>query len=422
MLGAALRCLSVDLHTVVGVKSILPTTQADQQMKARTRLLVIAAVVLVATILVAPPALFAFVATDPEWAKFWAAAAQPYATVLVGMGAILAASLAFYNGERERRQRSEHESDKARREVKRELNERQSDLVAKLADTQPIIREGAAHGLVALADDWFSFGDDKQHRVCISMLATYLRTPMIDANPQHPDVPVRGTIIRLISELAQRNGVRHYWSELNLQGVDLRSVTLSPLNLENFWVDSAQLTGADLSRANFTSANLTGANLDDCDLTGTNFTSAMLQLASAKRTNLRRTNFTRGALFAIDLSDAFIIRHANGEPYRGHDFMSQAPIFTESYLMGAQLKNANLSGALLTKAKLGWANFTNATLFCADLTGADVTGTILAGTDLTRAILTDIQPDASVMLFDDDTQWPKGFVKPHGGLLPREDA
>lgn len=147
-------------------------------MKARSRRFIVGASVVGSSLLVAPPAVFATLTNNPDWGQFWSSAAQPYATVLVGFGAITAAGLAFWNGERERRQRAEHESDKAKREVRRELNDRYSQLLTQLSDSKPIIREGAAHGLVALAENWLTFGDDEQHRVCVAMLATYIRTPM----------------------------------------------------------------------------------------------------------------------------------------------------------------------------------------------------------------------------------------------------
>lgn len=389
-------------------------------MKTRTRVLVIVGAILVAVGLAVPPLVFAVRTGHPEWGRFWSTAAQPYATVLVGFGAIFAAGLAFWNGERERRQRAEHESDKARREVKRELNDRYSQLVAQLSDSKPIIREGAAHGLVALADDWLAFGDDGQHRVCVAMLATYMRTPLPDPGTKCPDVPVRGTIIRLISEIAERKGVRHYWRELNLQGVDLRFVSLSQLKLKEFWFDSALLTGADLSDADFSGAVFQGANLDDCDMRATNLTSASLQLASAQRTNLRRTNFSNAALFGTNFTDAYIISRwpkLERAAHRGHDFMSQAPVFTDAYLMGANLANADLSGARLENTRLDWANFTNATLYRANLTGASVTGTVVEGADLAEAILTDITPGFGVMQSNRSTQWPDGFA--HHRLIQR---
>jgi hypothetical protein len=120
-------------------------------MKTMTRVFIVVAVSMVLVGLAVPPLLFAVRANSPDWGRFWSAAAQPYATVLVGIGAIFAASLAFWNGERERRQRAEQKSDKAKREVKPELNDRYSQLVAQLSDSKPIIREGAAHGLVASA-------------------------------------------------------------------------------------------------------------------------------------------------------------------------------------------------------------------------------------------------------------------------------
>jgi uncharacterized protein YjbI with pentapeptide repeats len=389
--------------------------QVSQQMKARTGWLIFAAVVLVAAVLVAPPSVFASLATDPDWAKFWSAAAQPYATFLVGIGAIIAASLAFYNGERERRQRGDHESDKAKRETKRELTERQSNLVAQLSDPTPIIREAAAHGLVALAEDWLTFGDDNQHRVCVSMLATYLRTPMMDPGPQCPDVPVRGTIIRLISELAERRGTKHYWRELNLRSVDLQYVSLVGLTMKEFWFDSANLTGADLSRADFTEANFGQATLDECDMTGTNFTGALFQLASARHANLRRANFTKGALFAADFGRSYIIRDHTGadrKRYRGSDFMSQAPVFVNTYLIGATFVDADLSGANFDGARLEFSNFTKASLYCVSLEGAILQGTNVESADLTGAKIANDKIGPAALIFDGETQWPDGFVPP----------
>ena len=369
-------------------------------MKTKTRAFLIIGLILIVVGLAAPPLLFAVIAHDPDWARFWSAAGQPYATVLVGIAAVLAAGLAFWNGERERRQREEHQSGTARRELKRELNERLSQLIAQLSDAQPIVREGAAHGLVALADDWLDFGDEGQHRVCIAMLATYIRTPMAEPGPQCPDVPVRGTIMRLISRLSERSVGLEYLSELNLRGVDLRYVSLTHLKLRRFWLDSALLTGADLSDADFTGANLTGGNIDDCDLRATDFTSAILQLTSAKRTNLRRTKFVKAALFGTNFTDSYIISSwpkSERAAHRGHDFMSQAPIFTDAYLTGANFTNADLSGARLENTRLEWANFTNATLYCADLTGAKVAGTNVRDADLTEANLSGITPDLDVL-------------------------
>ncbi|WP_396913201.1 pentapeptide repeat-containing protein [Mycolicibacterium sp.] len=363
----------------------------------------------------APPALFASLAKNPEWAKFWSAAAQPYATFLVGIGAIIAASLAFYNGERERRQRGVHESDKAKRETKRELTERQSQLVAELSNATPIIREAAAHGLVALAEDWLAFGDDNQHRVCVSMLATYLRTPMTDPGPQCPDVPVRGTIIRLISELVERRGIKHYWRELNLRSVDLQYVSLVGLKMEEVWFDSANLTGADLSGADFTRSNFGQATLSECDMTATNFTGAMLQLATARHANLRRTNFTKGALFGANFGRSYIIRERTEDDqkyYRSEDFISQAPLFNDAYLMGAMFADADLSGVTFQGARLEFADFTKARLYCANLAGAILKATNVESANLTGATLVDSKIGPLTLIFNDDTRWPEGFEPP----------
>ncbi len=191
------------------------------------------------------------------------------------------------------------------------------------------------------------------------------------------------------------------------------------LNLSNAHLENVKLAGADLSFANLANAHLSDADLRgtvlrNADLTEANLTRAHLMHADLRRSVLRRAWLTGVDLTQSDLSgvmfsdDSINLQHAFSSA-QGREADTR---MRESYLSGANLKdaslvntriwsrhmrNVNLDGANLTRAQiigcdlsgasLAKANFTDARLENSDLSNTNCSDTIFVGASLFKATM-----------------------------------
>ncbi|MBF6341763.1 pentapeptide repeat-containing protein [Nocardia abscessus] len=368
--------------------------------------------------------------SNPEWFT------QPVATVLTGVLAVVAATIALGGVLLNRRQTEKHFTAKHELERVEALRKRYTSSAEQLAHDSAAIRQAGVYALTALADDWHAIGEDEERQVCIDLLQWYLRVPfpqpMEGEQPDLSEREIRQTILAVLTRRRRRpTEDPKSWTEasIDLRQISLPNCTLASLDLADLSLFSADLTdaslyganltGADLDGANLTGASLTGANLTGADLDGANLTDASLyganltgailyrakltdakltdaKLTGAKLTgaNLTGANLTGASLTGANLTGAILYRaDLDGADLDGAN------------LTGASLTGANLTGANLYRADLTGANLTGANLYRADLTDADLTGASLTGADLTDTNLTEAR-------HDDETLWPHGFTPP----------
>lgn len=154
----------------------------------------------------------------------------------------------------------------------------------------------------------------------------------------------------------------------NLQGTDLRGLSLFGVNLPNFNLSGVNLagvslTGANLARTYLFSADLSGARLDRANLSGTHLDSSNLSGA-----RLDGVNLSDARLNSVDFSDARL----------NWADLSNARLYWTN-LGGARLGRVNLSGARLDRAnlsgaRLGRANLSGASLITSNISNADFQG------------------------------------------------
>ncbi|MFV8165300.1 hypothetical protein ACNQVK_24945 [Mycobacterium sp. 134] len=138
-----------------------------------------------------PPALYAWLAQRPvKWDTFWEQAAQPYATLAAGIGAITAGVLAYYNGHYTREaEKARHDTEQNRHrderihEIRRDLHARFTTATAQLDSKTLMTRQAGVHAIVALADDWHALDPESRHiQTCLDVLCSYLRKPWAPDN------------------------------------------------------------------------------------------------------------------------------------------------------------------------------------------------------------------------------------------------
>jgi uncharacterized protein YjbI with pentapeptide repeats len=148
----------------------------------------------------------------------------------------------------------------------------------------------------------------------------------------------------------------------NLQDANLARGRLDRANLQGAELLGSNLSGASLTRGNLRRASLRGANLAGASLEQANLSRASLDIASLAGANLTRTNLAAANLLGTNLQDTNLGR-AN--------------------LQGAKLRVANLQRSNLTAANLRRADLVGANLRGATLADANLQGARLIGTNLT---------------------------------------
>jgi uncharacterized protein YjbI with pentapeptide repeats len=144
------------------------------------------------------------------------------------------------------------------------------------------------------------------------------------------------------------------------------------------------LRGADLSRADLLDTDLSGANLNDVDLTNANLQAANLSEASLSGTDLSGDN-----LQFADLREATLAPLTFVSPGRTD--------IRYTFLIDADLSNADLDGANLEYV---------------DLTGANLVQAQLRGTNLKRAVLKGAKYNTKAMPQEDPSGHP--IIDPNG--------
>jgi uncharacterized protein YjbI with pentapeptide repeats len=125
----------------------------------------------------------------------------------------------------------------------------------------------------------------------------------------------------------------------------------------------------------------------------------------------------------------WLLRYISGSPYSCR--VSPRLYLVGEDLRGADLANrslyeANLQGACLQEGRLVRTDLSGANLVDADLRGANLRDARLRRADLRGADLRDTDPTRAFLSgarYDDHTQWPEGFdPQAHGAVLVRSKA
>lgn len=146
-----------------------------------------------------------------------ASAAQIVVLALGGVVGVFGVALSL---SRHGDEKLEAERDQLRLEAERvtERRTRFATLTSLIADEdKPMSRLAALHGLGALADDWDIAGNNKESRVCASLIAEYLKIPVRKAGDQQldADTQARITAVKIIREHLLA-GASRSWSEYNI--------------------------------------------------------------------------------------------------------------------------------------------------------------------------------------------------------------
>jgi len=176
------------------------------------------------------------------------------------------------------------------RETARDLRARYTTVAEQLAHDSVTIRVAGIYALAALADDWYSFGSEREQQICIDLLCAQLR------DLDQPSVAgeqgrLRDAIIKVIhmhTEIAENELPEPNWTRCRL---DMR--------------------GADLSGVQLPKAVLFNAILADGDLNHANLVGVQFKHAHMRRVNLSGALLTYAWFKQCDLSDAVITDDTN---------------------------------------------------------------------------------------------------------------
>lgn len=387
----------------------------------RTYLLLAGGAVIGAALGLASGYLFGRSVAVPGNTEFWKVAAQPIATVVVGIGAITAAFLTLWNGHLGRVLEAENHSEEAQRDREGKLRDRYVTVAAQLADDHPAIREAGVYATVALTHDWQRHGEmteknelalDEQ-QTCVNLLCSYLRANRIvsslgdhlrsaseDPNTESAVVaPSPELRLATPSEIGAETAVRHTIVAVLRQHLkEWRERGISPIDLSNAYLQSANFAGADLRGARLGQTRLTGADFTGADLRGAQFNAASLE---------------HTLIAHADLRGAFLVGVTGSRTIFASSQMSGAHIYK------AELSNADLSCANLTSTSVAASDLTGADLSAADLTKAQFPNTRLAAANLASAILEGT--DLREAILDENTRLPDSFsLKAFGCRIPSE--
>ncbi|WP_461175240.1 pentapeptide repeat-containing protein (plasmid) [Arthrobacter sp. Z1-9] len=257
---------------------------------------------------------------------------QPWATISAGTLVLLGAILTYLSTEKTRAltreelnqtkvddERSHH------RQLESALNDRFVKAVEQLGNKdQNTVKLGGVYSLMALAEDWVSFGllvkdsrkrARKQAQVCVDVLTAYLKsnTHLIDqGSVKTLEEGLRQEIFRLLiatrgpKDAKDRHVLR--WTKLNLEGADMTGAKLEELVGENIDLSGALLVAMDLTSSNwnffgsfqgarldhsrFSFADLRGVCMENAWLIGTNFELAKVHQAHFDGAHLGGTDFS----------------------------------------------------------------------------------------------------------------------------------
>lgn len=219
---------------------------------------------------VAPAAVYWCVTNAQDWGEFWRIAAGPTGTMLAAAGAVFAAYLALFNGERTRRQERDLTDRDRRVATERDLRARFTSAAEQLGDRRLNVRQAGAYVMAGVADDWLSLAGEepagpKEAQVCIDVLCANLRDDSGDdaGAEEPPDQSVRSVIIHIIASHV-RAGVEPSWRQhrFDLSGARLHDINLSKCHFQgSLTLSGAQFSGqqAIFSGSRFANATFDGA-------------------------------------------------------------------------------------------------------------------------------------------------------------------
>jgi uncharacterized protein YjbI with pentapeptide repeats len=168
-------------------------------------------------------------------------------------------------------------------EEARDLRTRYTAVAQQLAEKTLVIRMAGTYALASLADDWHAFGNDRERQVCIDLLCAQLRDLTATADD---DRKLRAALIKVIHQHTKISDDRlpeNGWSRCQ------------------FDLSSADLQGIQLPQT-----VLFDATLDDCNLSGALLMGVQLSHAHLRRADLRNAMLTFARLRRVDLTDAQI--------------------------------------------------------------------------------------------------------------------
>lgn len=253
-----------------------------------------------------------------------------------------------------------------------------------------------------------------------------------------------GTLVAAFSLATGHNMFRRqlYLFGVELNGEDLRRVSLSEAIMAEAHLSKADLTGTRMRNADLTYADLSVAKMGAADLRGAFVGGANFHGAELRHADLRDTMaLTYRPLLPLEREAGGILQTEAGDFLAvksrpsAYEKSPRAPDFTNANLTDADLRRATLQGgdfrgaivrgasfvdtdlrdANLSELDLSGIDMTRARLEGAWLVGADLSRTDLqdadlSGTDLTGARLTREQLD--VTQGDTRTRLPVGFAPP----------
>ncbi|MEE2055927.1 pentapeptide repeat-containing protein [Rhodococcus artemisiae] len=274
--------------------------------------------------------------------------AQPLATVVAGGGVVTAAVLVSRRAALNRQVDISHHEEMRGHHRDRLRAERYSACSEQLGHTSPAVRMAGIYGMLSLADDWVSSGNDSEAQTAIDVIRRYnCGRPPQDLADLRSEMFVRKVVIEELSLRSSwwtrargvappKTNVPHLsrlsrWSHLK---TDLKSSVLPSIDLRH-----GRLAGVDLSRSDLSNADLS-------------------------RSDFEAANFT----------DASLLNASCGEMYARYAYFENAD-FSGADLSNATLTNVNMDSANMSGADLRGANLMGSDLLEVNFDGADVDGT-----------------------------------------------
>lgn len=143
-------------------------------------------------------------------------------------------------------------------------------------------------------------------------------------------------------------------------GLDFRGRDLRKASFANASLDGADFSGADLAGANFQGAQLRGACLEKASCLGADFEGCIATDANFNEADLRSCHFRYADLNNASFRSALLddVRLAFAHLQKADMYMAKAH---ETYGVGADFSEADLSGADFSDSLLSTADFSNCT-------------------------------------------------------------
>ncbi|MDX2358702.1 pentapeptide repeat-containing protein [Dietzia sp. PP-33] len=289
-------------------------------------------------------------AGEPWFTGFQAASIATPIAALIAAGAAITTAKWGLNAERDRRRVERRDT------TERTLRDRFHELVKLLAADELRAREGAAHAIVALADDWTTHYRHDPHKaqseqqVCVEVLISQLRDPLPDplnATTYSQATAFKHTIQKLVRSRLGVAGISHpvpgVWSSLDLifDGCVFHDLDFSDCVLSG---DAVSFNGASFNgeRTSFDGAYLDGQRVS---FDGARFNTNAVSFSDAQfigwRASFDGTRFiSESVSFSSALftgSDASFVRAgfaAETVSFNGASFVGASVSFEDAHFAG----------------------------------------------------------------------------------------